>query len=89
MLNVTDDAVDAMDDARAMARLPRLADAFQFSYMDFGKWREFIENKWDVEADNLPAVVVLRPETQEYAVLASGACGGLHCGCGGLHCGCG
>eukprot|EP00041_Stephanoeca_diplocostata_P033551 m.1111368 g.1111368 ORF g.1111368 m.1111368 type:complete len:267 (-) comp24361_c0_seq32:2373-3173(-) len=73
VLNVSDAAVAAVDDAREMARLPRFADALQFSYMDFGKWSEFLVNKWDLTADDLPAVVVLRPESQEYAVLATGA----------------
>eukprot|EP00041_Stephanoeca_diplocostata_P033548 m.1111277 g.1111277 ORF g.1111277 m.1111277 type:complete len:219 (-) comp24361_c0_seq27:2373-3029(-) len=72
VLNVSDAAVAAVDDAREMARLPRFADALQFSYMDFGKWSEFLVNKWDLTADDLPAVVVLRPESQEYAVLATG-----------------
>eukprot|EP00041_Stephanoeca_diplocostata_P033541 m.1111069 g.1111069 ORF g.1111069 m.1111069 type:complete len:217 (-) comp24361_c0_seq17:2761-3411(-) len=73
VLNVSDAAVAAVDDAREMARLPRFVDALQFSYMDFGKWSEFLVNKWDLTADDLPAVMVLRPESQEYAVLATGA----------------
>lgn len=55
-----------------LARKPGFAAKFQFTYMNYETWKEYIGKRWSLGQDDVSALVVLNTQTQDFVVVAKG-----------------
>lgn len=61
-----------LDSYRTLAHDKVGAKKFQFTYMYYEIWKQYVTKRWQVNEQDTPALVILNPQTQGYIIVAKG-----------------